>query len=195
MKNVQKKCKKNTNQSSNQAPPVLTPYALTTQPLPPLLLTVLYSGFINKFLSLIRPIVHIVKIIDLCQTNSRRFYECSIRNLKKCVFYWSGFNLSIYKDTQQCVVWPKKAGHAQMEWVNNKVTYPYLCDVFSEWHQIYIGVSLPEGRPHSKFESDFTHMIAKSKLLLSSIHSKPLRGTSWKLYVARLNIRGVPFGG
>ena len=64
---------KSTNQSSNQAPPVLTPYTLTTQPLPPLLLTVLYSGFINKFLSLIRPIVHIVKIIDLCQTNSRRF--------------------------------------------------------------------------------------------------------------------------
>ena len=45
---------------------VLTPYALTTPPLPPLLLTVLYSGFINKFLSLIRSIVDTVKIIDLC---------------------------------------------------------------------------------------------------------------------------------
>ena len=76
-----------------QAPPLLTlnhktPDALTTQPLPPLLLTVLYLCFINGFLSLIRPIVDIAKIIDLYQRNSRRFYECSIRSLeKKCMFY------------------------------------------------------------------------------------------------------------
>ena len=49
--------------------PGLTPYTLTTQPLPPLLLTVLYFCFINGFLSLIRPIVDIVKIIDLCLRN------------------------------------------------------------------------------------------------------------------------------
>ena len=40
----------------------------------------------NGFLSLIRPKVDIVKIIDPCQWNSRRFYECSIRSLKN-VFY------------------------------------------------------------------------------------------------------------
>ena len=58
-----KNCWKKANQSLNQAPPVLTPYTLTTQPL----LTVLYFWFINKFLSLIRPIVDIMKIINLYQ--------------------------------------------------------------------------------------------------------------------------------
>jgi len=56
---------KKANWSLNQGPPGLTPYALTTQPLPPLLFTILYFYFINGFLSLIRPIVDIVKIIDL----------------------------------------------------------------------------------------------------------------------------------
>ena len=42
-----KKCakkivQKDANQSLNQAPPVLTPYTLTTQPLPPLLITIDY---------------------------------------------------------------------------------------------------------------------------------------------------------
>ena len=61
-----KKILEKANQSSNQGPPGLTPYTLTTQPLPPLLLTVLYFCFINGFLSLIRPIEQ-VKIIDLYQ--------------------------------------------------------------------------------------------------------------------------------
>ena len=68
-KNVQKCWKKKANWSSNQGPPHLAPYALATQPLPPLLLTVLYFCLINGFLSLIRPIVDIVKIIDLCLRN------------------------------------------------------------------------------------------------------------------------------
>ena len=51
--------------SLNHAPPGLTPYALITQPLPPLLLAVLYFYFINGFLSLIRSIIDTVKIIDL----------------------------------------------------------------------------------------------------------------------------------
>jgi len=72
-------CKlKKAYRSSNQGPPGLTPCALTTQPLPPLLLTALYFCFINGFLSLFRPIVDIIKIIDLYQWNSKRFYECSI---------------------------------------------------------------------------------------------------------------------
>ena len=33
------------------------------------------------------PTVDIVKIIDLYQWNSKRFYECSIRSLEKCAFY------------------------------------------------------------------------------------------------------------
>jgi len=41
------------NRSLNQAPPGLTPYALTTQPLPPLLLTVHYFWFINGFLGIV----------------------------------------------------------------------------------------------------------------------------------------------
>ena len=53
---------KKANQSSNQGLPGLTPYALTTQTLPPLLLTVLYFCFINAFLSLIRPIIDIVDL-------------------------------------------------------------------------------------------------------------------------------------
>ena len=72
---------KKVNQSSNQGPPGLTPYALTNQPLPPLLLTVLYFCFINGSLSLIRPKVDMVKIIELYQWNSRIFYECSIISL------------------------------------------------------------------------------------------------------------------
>ena len=57
-----KKCwKKKANCSLNQGSPGLTPYVLTTQALPPLLPSVL------GFLSLIRPIVEIVKTIDLYQ--------------------------------------------------------------------------------------------------------------------------------
>ena len=41
-KKCAKKLQKKPNRSSNQTPPGLTPYALTTQPLPPSLLTVLY---------------------------------------------------------------------------------------------------------------------------------------------------------
>ena len=40
IKNVQKKCKKHWLEF--QAPPVLTPYTLTTQPLPPLLIRILF---------------------------------------------------------------------------------------------------------------------------------------------------------
>ena len=47
-----KMCEK-ANRSLNQAPPGLTPYALTTQPLPPLLLTVHYFWFINGFLGIV----------------------------------------------------------------------------------------------------------------------------------------------
>ena len=81
--------KKKASWSSNQAPPCLTPYTLTTQPMPPLLLTVLHFCFINGFLSLMRPIVDIVK--SQIYTNeileySRKFYEHSIRSLEKmCV--------------------------------------------------------------------------------------------------------------
>ena len=42
----------------------LTLYALTTQLLPPLMLIVLYFCFINGLLSLIKPIVDIIKIIN-----------------------------------------------------------------------------------------------------------------------------------
>ena len=59
-KNAGKKLTRNLN----QGPPGLSPYALTTQPLPPLLLTALYF---YGFLSLIRPMVDIAKIVDLYQ--------------------------------------------------------------------------------------------------------------------------------
>ena len=49
-KNCIKNSAKKANESSNQAPPGLTPHTLTTQPLPPLLLTVLYFWFIDGFL-------------------------------------------------------------------------------------------------------------------------------------------------
>jgi len=73
VKNVQKLLGKKAKQSSNQGPPDLTPNTLTTQPLSPLLHTVLY--FCVK--------MYINKILEY----SRRFYECSIRSLEKCVFY------------------------------------------------------------------------------------------------------------
>ena len=38
------------NQSLNLGPPGLTPHTLITQPLPPLLLAVLYFWFINEFI-------------------------------------------------------------------------------------------------------------------------------------------------
>jgi len=67
VKNVQKSWKK-AKWSLNQRPSGLAPCALIiTQPLPPLLLTVLYFCFINGFLSLMRPIVDTVKIVDLYQ--------------------------------------------------------------------------------------------------------------------------------
>ena len=61
VKNVQKSAKK-ANWGSNQGPPSLSPYGLTTQPLLPFLLTVLHFCFINGFFTLIRRIVDIVKI-------------------------------------------------------------------------------------------------------------------------------------
>jgi len=73
---------KKANQSSNREPPGLIPYALTTLSLLPLLLTVLYFNM-NGFFRWIRLIAEIVKIKDLYQWNSRKFYECSIR--KMCI--------------------------------------------------------------------------------------------------------------
>ena len=46
--------------------------------------------------------IYIVKIIDLHQRNSRRFYECSIKSLEKCTFYQSVFNLNILRHTVVC---------------------------------------------------------------------------------------------
>ena len=56
VKNVQKILAK---QSLNQGPPGLAPYALTTHPLTPFLLTIFYFCLINGFL---KSIVNIVKI-------------------------------------------------------------------------------------------------------------------------------------
>ena len=50
VKNVQKNAGKKTNQGLNHRPAGLTPYALTTQLLPPLLLIELYFCSINGFL-------------------------------------------------------------------------------------------------------------------------------------------------
>ena len=60
---MHKNAGKKANQSSNQGPPGSPPYALTTQPMPLLLILVLYNYFcfINGFLNLIRPVVDIVK--------------------------------------------------------------------------------------------------------------------------------------
>ena len=152
---------KNTNQSSNQAPPVLTAYALTTQPLPPSPLTVLYFWSINGFFSLIRPIVHIVKIIDLCLTNFRRFYECSIRSLKKtCAFYQGGFNLNTLRHSSvQCS--PRKRG--VHNWSESTAKSRIRIYVMSSPNGTKFTLELAslKGRPHSKFESDFTHYDSK----------------------------------
>ena len=91
-------CRKNkTNQNLNQGPPGLTSYALTTQSLPPLLLTVLYFCFLNGFLSLIRP------------EYPRRFYKYSIRSLEKMGVLLEWFQFKHIK-THGMLHGPRKQG-------------------------------------------------------------------------------------
>ena len=78
------KCTKNAGKKLTR---VQIPYALTAQPMPPLLSHCTLFLFYKEILKLIRPIVDIVNYANEILEYSTRFYECSIRSLEKCAFY------------------------------------------------------------------------------------------------------------